>query len=106
MKWLRILWTWVRVPWVWLRAMLRGKQEGAPKTKEKTFNLLDFELAIRHDDWGNMPVRPKSGCRKCHGRGHTGTRKNGLHILCRCLIRAYQRLKLEGTDSAGKKSPE
>ena len=40
--------------------------------------LFDYQFPLKS--------KPKSSCKRCFGRGYTGTDpKNGLHHLCKCI---------------------
>lgn len=51
------------------------------------------ESHVKHMDCGQVPLTefPSSDCKKCHGRGWTGTEQTtGHYEMCRCLLRLVE----------------
>lgn len=69
-------------------------------TKDDMVKLdLKVQMSLAVQNFDRLGVKPKSGCKHCHGRGSVGRDVtpglgNGRFVVCDCLLK--QKLEIEG----------
>ena len=70
-------------------------------TKDKLVDKKDLtpfaQIKLAAEQSGTILRKPNSGCKKCYGRGYTGTTITGEPVACTCLFpaRTGQQLKAQ-----------
>ncbi len=62
------------------------------------------QIKIVAKSTGTIINDPKKGCKKCHGRGYTGTKLDGSPVACECLYEEFFKTNKEAAEEQMRKN--